>query len=72
VPKAPDTYWLAPIDGTLVKSPVDATVFVIENAAKHAISGTVFTARKYKFANIKTLPQAEMDVIKPGNAILTP
>jgi hypothetical protein len=72
VPKAPDTYWLAPVDGTLVKTSSDSTVYVIENGARHGISGAVFAARKYKFSNIKLLPQAEMDVIKLGPAILNP
>ncbi|MBX4205526.1 MAG: S8 family serine peptidase [Candidatus Doudnabacteria bacterium] len=70
VPKAPDAYWLAPLEGTLVKTAANATVFVIENGAAHAVSGPVFLARKYKFSSIKVLPQAEMDVIKPGEAIL--
>jgi hypothetical protein len=70
VPKAPDLYWLPPIDGTLVKSASDNTVYLIENGTKRAISGAVFTARKYKFSSIKVLPQAEMDVIAPGASIL--
>jgi subtilisin family serine protease len=70
VPRPKDIYWLAPLDGTLVKSSSSATVYVIENGSKHGISGTAFAARKYKFGNIKTLPQAEMDVIAPGDPIL--
>jgi subtilisin family serine protease len=70
VPKPRDNYWLPPLDGTLVKSPFDSTVYVIEGGTKHAISGTQFTARRYKFSNIKILPQAEMDVIAPGEPIL--
>lgn len=70
LPRPADTFWLAPLDGTLVKSVNDPTVYVIEEGRKHAMSGQAFTARKYRFTNIKVLPQAEMDVIAPGEPIL--
>lgn len=70
VPVAPDAFWLAPVDGTLVKSSSEATVYVMENETKRGLSFEAFTARGYKFGNIKTLPQAEMDVIALGSPIL--
>jgi len=70
VPRPADTYWLSPLDGTLVKSATDPTVYVIENQTKHALSGPAFSARGYKFTNVKKLPQAEIDVIAPGANIL--
>ncbi len=70
VPLPPDNYWLAPLDGTLVKSDADPAVYVIENAAKHVLSAEAFAARGYKFSQIKSLPQAEMDVIASGDPIL--
>ncbi|MBI4049750.1 MAG: S8 family serine peptidase [Candidatus Doudnabacteria bacterium] len=70
IPSAGDSYWLAPVDGTLVKSSSDSTVYVIENETKRALSYAAFIARGYKFSNIKVLPQAEMDVIAPGTPIL--
>ncbi len=70
VPAAPDVYWLAPLDGTLIKSVSDPGVYVIENAAKHLLSAEAFAARGYKYSQIKSLPQAEMDVIAPGDPII--
>ncbi len=70
VPKAPDNFWLAPLDGTLVKSVLDPTVYVVSGEAKHALSAKAFLARGYKFTDIKTFPQAWVDVIAPGDPIL--
>jgi hypothetical protein len=70
VPRPLDNFWLAPLDGTLVKSKTDSTVFVIQGSTKHALSGPAFTSHGYKFGNIKVLPQAEVDVIFPGDPIL--
>lgn len=66
LPLAQDSYWLTPANGTLVKSEIGETVYVIEEGSKRALSLPVFTARKYNFNNIKTLPQAEIDVIVLG------
>lgn len=70
VPAPADPYWLPPLDGTLVKSSSHPTVYVIEGGALHALSYNAFVARGYKFSSIKTLPQAEIEVITPGSAIL--
>ncbi|MBI2355828.1 MAG: peptidase S8 [Candidatus Doudnabacteria bacterium] len=70
IPQAPDSYWLSPLEGTLVKSVSDSTVYVIENETKRALSYQAFISRGYKFSSIKTLPQAEMDVVAPGGPIL--
>lgn len=70
IPSPSDSYWLAPLDGTLVKSSTGAEVYVIENGTKRALSYNAFIARKYSFRNIKTLPQAEIDVIAPGAPVL--
>ncbi|MBI4363585.1 MAG: S8 family serine peptidase, partial [Candidatus Doudnabacteria bacterium] len=48
IPPAPDAYWLAPLDGTLVKSASDATVYVVENATKRPLSYSAFVSRGYK------------------------
>lgn len=69
IPNAPDIYWLAPLNGTLVKSLNSNEVYYISDSAKHAVSYDVFVARKFSFANIKTLPQAEVDVILPGSPL---
>jgi hypothetical protein len=72
VPVPPDSYWLAPIDGTLVKSTTESTIYVIETGKKRALSYDVFIARNYKFSNVKNLPQAEIDVIAPGIPLIVP
>jgi len=66
LPQSPDQYWLSPLDGTLVKSQTDPTVYLIFEGAKRALTYEAFIARNLKFTDIKTLPQAEMDVIVPG------
>lgn len=70
VPRPADTYWLAPVDTTLVKSQASPEVYVIEQGRKRAMSGEAFAARGYRFGNIRTLPEAEMAVIAPGIPIL--
>ncbi len=66
VPRPPDAYWLAPLEGTLVKSPEDPGIYVIESGMKRLLSFESFVSRGYNFRNVKTLPQVEMDVIAPG------
>ncbi|MBX4191185.1 MAG: S8 family serine peptidase [Candidatus Doudnabacteria bacterium] len=72
IPRPVDSYWLAPVDGTLVKSNIDPGIYVIENGTKRFLTYDVFVARNYKFSNVKVLPQAEMDVIAMGLPLLTP
>jgi hypothetical protein len=65
-----DIYWMAPLDGTLVKSVSNPTVYIIENGTKRGLTGTAFANRSLNFSLIKSLPQVEIDVIKPGLAII--
>ncbi|HYE22827.1 MAG TPA: S8 family serine peptidase [Verrucomicrobiae bacterium] len=69
IPKAPDAYWLPPVEGTLVKSATNPAVYLIQNESRRPISGQAFINRGFRFANIITLPQAEIDVILPGSPI---
>ncbi len=71
IQKPGDTFWLSPMDGTLLKSASDPAIYVIESGAKRLLSYEAFVARNYKFANVKVLPQAEMDVITPGLPLLS-
>ncbi len=66
LPQAPDFYWLAPVDGTLIKSDLSPVVYLMLEGSKRAITYEGFVARNLKFSDIKTLPQAEIDVISPG------
>ncbi len=72
IPVPPDSYWLAPLDGTLIKSSIDPGIYVIETGARRLLSFEAFTGRGYKFSNVKTLPQAEVDIIRLGSPLLTP
>jgi hypothetical protein len=70
-----DTYitgpQLTPLDGTLIKSDAEATVYITQNGIKQPISGPIFTQRKFSFAKIVTLPQAEVNSYATG-AFLAP
>ena len=70
IPRPADMYWFSPLEGTLVKSNSNPTTYVIENGMKHALSYEAFVVRKYSFNNVKSLPQAEIDVIAPGESII--
>ncbi len=69
LPKASDGAWLSPLDGTLVKASNSPTVYLIKNQAKHALSPAVFNRLKFSYANVRVLPQAEVDVILNGEAM---
>lgn len=66
VPPAPDQFWLPPLDGTLVKSDIDAGIYVIENGTRRLLSASAFSSRGYSFGNVKILPQAEIETIRLG------
>ena len=70
IPAPGDSYWLPPLEGTLVKSAASAEVSVIENGTRRPLSYNAFVSRGYKFSSIKILPQAEIEVIAPGSPIL--
>ncbi len=70
VPKPTDIFWLAPVEGTLIKSDTDPSIYVIENGERRILSYDAFASRGYKFSNVKTLPQAEIEVIGAGLPIL--
>jgi hypothetical protein len=70
VPPPPDGYWMPPLDGTLVKSDLSPVVYVIQGRARHIVSYEAFVAHNYKFSNIQTLPQVELDIIALGDPIL--
>ncbi len=51
---------LPPVDGTLIKGDADATIFLVQDSAKHSISYPIFIQRKFSFAKVITIPQAEI------------
>ncbi|OGE82113.1 MAG: hypothetical protein A3B10_00730 [Candidatus Doudnabacteria bacterium RIFCSPLOWO2_01_FULL_44_21] len=70
IPSPNDIYWLPPLDGTLIKSNTDPAVYVIESGRRRLLSYSAFISRKYKFSNVKTLPQVEVDVIATGEPLI--
>lgn len=70
LPGPSDGFWLPPLDGTLVKSVQDPTVYLLVDGTRHGITYEAFLARKLSFKNVVILPQAELDVIAPGEPII--
>ncbi|MBI2355827.1 MAG: hypothetical protein HYV13_01300 [Candidatus Doudnabacteria bacterium] len=68
-----DTYLtdkpMPPLDQTLIKGDVSAAVHLILDTKKHIISYPVFVQRKLSFANVVTLPQAEVDSYESGSIL---
>lgn len=62
---------MPPLDGTLIKGDTDATVFLVQDTKKRPISGPVFLQRKFSFASVVTIPQAEVNTYDQG-AFITP
>jgi hypothetical protein len=62
---------MPPLDNTLIKGDADGTVFLILEGKKRPISYPIFVQRKYSFANVVTLPQADVNSFDQG-AFLTP
>jgi hypothetical protein len=62
---------MPPLDGTLIKGDVSGAVFLIQDTKKRPISYPVFVQQKFSFANVITVPQAEVDFYEQG-AFVTP
>ena len=62
---------MPPLEGTLVKGDLEAAVYIIQDSSKHPISGPVFAQRKLSFADVITIPQAEVASYSLGTS-LTP
>lgn len=62
---------MPPLDGTLIKGDADSAVFLVQDTKKRPISYPVFVQRKFSFANVVTIPQAEVNLYDQG-AFLTP
>jgi hypothetical protein len=60
---------LTPLDGTLIKGDGEATVYLIQDTKKHAISGPIFAQRKFSFAKVITLSQTEVASYGTGSFV---
>jgi hypothetical protein len=56
----PEGTYAFPNDGTLAKTPTDATVYFLEKGLKFPITGSIFTQRKFNFSSVATLSSEEM------------
>ncbi len=61
-----------PLDGTLVKMPNDNTIFYIETGLRRPVTGQVFTARGYRFADVVTLTNVEVNSWIVGSFLTPP
>src|SRR5258708_1096605 len=57
---------LLPLDGTLIKSPDDAQVYLIDSELKRPLTYLVFISRALSFANIKIFPRNEIESYPTG------
>lgn len=60
---------MPPLDGTLIKGDADTGIYLIQDSARHAISYPVFVQRKFSFAKVITVPQAEVDSYSLGSYV---
>ena len=56
-----------PIDGTLVKAPDEATVYLVEEGKIHALSYIAFISRNLRFSEVVGLPQSEVAAYEAGD-----
>jgi hypothetical protein len=64
---------LGPGDGSLVKAPNIATVYLISDGTKHGFtSARVFSALGYKFSSVLAIPAAQLNTLSEGTLISSP
>lgn len=59
--------FLAPADGTLIKSPSVQTVFLVVDRIKRPMTYVVFRTYNFKFTDVKTISDDEMLAMPTGN-----
>ncbi len=59
--------FLAPADGTLIKSPSVQTVFLVVDRIKRPMTYLVFRTYNFKFTDVKTISDDEMLAMPTGN-----
>ncbi len=61
-----------PLDGTLVKMPNDNTIYYIETGLRRPVTGQVFNARGYRFTDVVTLTNVEVNSWIVGSFLTPP
>ncbi len=65
----PKAGFVAPLNGSLIKSDKDNTVFEVFDSLKHPISGELFKNRAFSFKNVATLSSDEVNALAPGTFV---
>ena len=65
-----EQYLYPPVDGTLIRGDGAAIVYVIQNGARKGLTAEAFSSRGYKFADVKVLPQGEVEQYQLGADII--
>ncbi len=66
----PEGSLLKPADGSLVKSPLNPTVYLIANGQKHGfVSSQVFSALGFKFSSVLVVTAPELDGMSLGETL---
>ena len=64
---------VGPNDGSVVKAPKTATVYLISGQTKHGFSSAkIFTSLGYKFSSVLTIPAAQLNALSGGTIISDP
>ncbi len=67
----PEGSYAEPINGTLVKSPNDPTVYFVQTGLRLPVTGKIFELRGFKFSDVVTLTNVEIGSWVEGG-LLTP
>lgn len=69
-PAQPEGFLYPPLDGTLIRGDHSATVYLIEGGKRRGLTLQAFQNRGYRFADVKVLPQSEVDGYESGGDLL--
>lgn len=68
----PEGSYAEPLDGTLVKTPNDGTVYYMESGLRRPLTYQVFLMRGFSFATLATLPSVEVNSWIVGSFLTPP
>lgn len=68
----PEGSYAEPTDGTLVKSPNESSVYMMQNGLRSPVTYQVFTMRGYKFSDVVTLTNVEVGSWVVGSFVAPP
>lgn len=68
----PEGSYAEPLNGTLVKSPNDSTVYYIQAGLRRPVTGQIFGLRQFKYSDIVTLTNVEVGSWIEGSFLTPP